>query len=174
LLKLIKKQTIKLQNLNKNMVATFPITPTTPARNLSPEINTTVNTFLGLNPTSINNPNAGSTKTCNVTINVSNLARDNAISAFERIFSYVQVLAKNDLNPVASINQNTVSPADPGNVFSPTGICNVSVDMSEIVATVKLSLQVSNLRLDYMDEYFAATLSYLSLAIANDLNPDTP
>lgn len=156
------------------MVAQFPITPITQPQNLTPEIKTTVNTFLAPNPISSGNPNTGNTRTCTIVINVSNLNRSHAINAFERIFNYVQLLATNDLNPTPSINQSIVSPYDSGNVFSPTGICDISVDMTEIIATVKLSLQVSNLRLDYMDEYFTATLNYLSLAIANDLNPDTP
>lgn len=155
------------------MVVTFPVTPTTPPRNLTPEIKTTVNTFLSPNPISLNHPDTGNTRTCNITVNVSNLNRTNALSAFGRIFNYVQVLANNDLNPTTNQNTNIILPNDPGSVFSPTGICNVSVDMTETIATVTLSLQVSNLRLDYMDEYFTATLNYLSLAIANDLNPET-
>ena len=154
------------------MVAQFPVTPTTPPQNLTPEIKTTVNTFLAPNPVFSADQATGNTRTCTIVINVSNLSRSRAIDAFGRIFNYVQLLANNDLNPASSINQNAISPYDAGNVFSPTGICNISLDMSEEIAIVKLNLQVSNLRLDYMDEYFSATLNYLSLAIANDLNPD--
>ena len=154
------------------MVVTFPEVPATQAKNLTPTIKTTVNTFLGLNPVSTNNSDNKTTKTCNITIHVDNLARSHAIIAFQRIFDYVQSLAKNDLNPTSLTNQNAISPTDPGNVFSPTGICNISLDKSENIPTVSLSLQVSNLRIDYMDEYFTGTLSYLTLAIANDLNPE--
>jgi hypothetical protein len=156
------------------MVAQFPVTPATPPKILMPGIHVTVNTFLGFNAVSLGEHVNGSTRTCNIVINVSNLNRSHAINAFERIFNYVQLLANNDLNPTSLINQDTISSTDPGDVFSPTGVCNINVDMTEIIATVKLNIQVSNLRLDYMDEYFTATLNYLSLAIANDLNPDIP
>ncbi|BBD66336.1 hypothetical protein NIES4072_63950 [Nostoc commune NIES-4072] len=153
------------------MVATFPETPTAQPKFLTPLINITVNTFLASNPVSTGNIASQTTRTCNITINVDNLSRSLAIAAFNRIFNYAQSLANNDLNPSASANQNPINPTDPGNVFSPTGICNITVDKSGDVPIVKLTLQASNLRIDYMDEYFATTLNYLTLAITNDLNP---
>lgn len=155
------------------MVAQFPIEPIVPLQIATPEIKITVNTFLSPNPVSLANPNSGNTRTCTIAINVSRLNRSIAHNTFERIFSYVQDLANNDLNPTLLINERTIAATDAGNVFSPTGICNISVDKSETIAIVNLSLQVSNLRLDYMDEYFGRTLTYLTDAIANDLNPGT-
>ena len=154
------------------MVASFPDTPITQPKDLTPSINVTVNTFLGFNSTSVGSPTPQLTKACNIVVNVENLARSHAITAFNRIFSYCQTLANNDFNPSASANQSPISPIDPGNVASPTGICNISVDKTGDIPLVKLNLQMSNLRIDFLDEYLATTLNYLSLAIANDFNPE--
>jgi hypothetical protein len=154
------------------MVAIFPEPVINQPRILMPTINVTVNTFLAFNKNSIGSTTNQTTRTCNIIINIENLSRNLAVNAFNRIFNYAQSLANNDLNPASSANQLPISPIDPGDVFSPTGICNITVDKSGDVPTVKLTLQASNLRIDYLDEYFAATLNYLTLAIANDLNPE--
>lgn len=144
------------------MVAQFPQETTTPAKNLTPKITLDVNTYTESN----NN------RMCKVTINVESIQKELAIATFSRLFTYAQSLAINDVNPIPDANTTVVS-SNPVFLSSKpeTGLI-FSVDASELVTVCNLSLIITNLRLDYMDEYFASTLTYLTSAIANDLNPD--
>ena len=150
------------------MVAQFPQT-TTPAKNLTPQIKVDVKTFnerIAQFSTAQTNY-----KMCAVNIVVSNIKNNLAIATFSRIFIYAQSLANNDINPTPNVNTNVVD--SEANLFQaqpPTGI-TLSIDSTEAISTCVLILNVNNLKLNYMDEYFNSRLTYLTNANANDLNP---
>lgn len=151
------------------MVAQFPVTITTPAKNLTPEIKVDVKTFNeGIARFTTEQTNY---RMCAVDIAVSNIKKDLAVATFSRIFMYAQSLANNDINPTPNVNNNAVEPGANLLQAKPTTGITLSIDSTELIATCALVLSVNNLRLDYMDEYFEATLAYLTNAIANDLNP---
>ncbi len=144
------------------MVAQFPETITTPAKILLPQIQVDVRTFAEL----------PATRMCIIDIEILNIKKSLAIGTFSRIFAYAQSLANNDINPMPLVNQETITNSSPGfSVTKPETGLVISIDSSELAQICNLSLKINNLRLDYMDEYFNSTLTYLTNAIANDLNP---
>jgi hypothetical protein len=104
-------------------------------------------------------------------IQVGGLKASLASATFARIFAYTQNLANNDMNPTTDVNQ--IPPqSNSGAVDTiPLGTCLIKTDKSGDVDTVSLTLTANEIRLDYLDEYFSRTLSYLIAAIETDLNP---
>lgn len=153
------------------MVAQFPEQTTTPAKNLTPSIVISVGTFTNFDPLSVDTSVSTSSRMCEITINVTNIQKPLAIASFTRLFAYVQNLANNDINPILNVNQSNINPSPNFSVTKPLGVCKISADKSESLPIINLSVEVYNLRLDYMDEYFNSTLTYLTNVIANDLNP---
>ncbi|MCC5617566.1 hypothetical protein LC605_21245 [Nostoc sp. CHAB 5836] len=153
------------------MVAQFPQTTTTPAKNLTPQIKVDVKTFTeGI--ARISEPGTQRNyRMCGIDIVVSNVNKSLAVATFSRVFTYAQSLANNDINPTPNVNANPVEAgANLLQAKPETGI-TLSIDSTELMSVCALTLSIANLRLDYMDEYFNSTLAYLTNAIANDLNP---
>lgn len=160
------------------MVAQFPETVTIPAKNLTPQISVDVKTFTEFSQTTILQTSGSTSRMCVISIAVTNVNKSLAVATFARVFSYVQSLANNDINPIPNMNSQPVNPgATVGNVSGiyaqaqpETGI-TLSIDSSELISVCAFSLKIAGLRLDYMDEYFNSTLAYLTNAITSDLNP---
>ncbi|MDZ8086508.1 MAG: hypothetical protein RMY16_13265 [Nostoc sp. DedQUE12b] len=155
------------------MVAQFPITPTTPAKNLTPQIKVDVLTFTEaiLLVTELGMPRHY--RMCAIDIAISNVNKNLAVGTFSRVFAYAQSLANNDINPTPNVNANPVEASANLLQAKPTTGITLSIDSTEIISVCALTLSIANLRLDYMDEYFNSTLTYLTNAIASDLNPST-
>jgi hypothetical protein len=160
------------------MVAQFPVTTTTPAKNLTPQISIDVKTFTEFATTTAAQADGTSSRMCVIAIAITNLNKTLAIATFSRVFAYVQSLANNDINPIPNMNLVPVNPG--GTSANPLGIYNqaqpetgiiLSIDSSELISVCAFNLKIDGLRLDYMDEYFNSTLAYLSNVIAHDLNP---
>lgn len=143
------------------MVAQFPTQATTPEKKLLPQVKVDVKTFTEL----------PATRMCAVDILIENVKKSLAVATYSRIFTYAQSLAKTDINPITDVNAGNISVAPTFNVTKPETGLVISVDATETEPVCTLSLKINNLRLDYMDEYFASTLAYLTNSIANDLNP---
>jgi hypothetical protein len=153
------------------MVAQFPVTTTTPAKNLTPQIKVDVKTFIEA-ITSINQSVPQKNyRMCAVDIVISNVNKALAVATFSRVFAYAQSLANNDINPTTNTNLDAIQAGGALLQFKPTTGITLSIDSTELISVCALILSVDNLRLDYMDEYFNSTLTYLTNAIANDLNP---
>jgi hypothetical protein len=160
------------------MVAQFPVTITTPAKNLTPQISVDVKTFTEFSQTTILSASGSTSRMCVVSITITNLNKSLAVATFDRVFAYVQSLAINDINPIPNINLAPINPGIAIGEFSrayvqaepETGI-TLSIDSSELISVCAFTLKISGLRLDYMDEYFNSTLAYLTNVIAHDLNP---
>lgn len=153
------------------MVAQFPEQTTTPSKNLTPTIQIDVNTFTNLDPLTVGGETTA-TRMCNVVIEVANIKKTLAVATFSRLFSYAQSLANNDINPIPNTNTAVITSSPQYLVSKPESGILINVDASELVPVCGLSLKINNLRLDYMDEYFNRTLTYLTSAISSDLNPD--
>ncbi len=156
------------------MVAQFPEATTTPAKNLTPQIKVDVKTYTEFSPVTLDQPaaSANTSRMCMVDISISNVNKSLAVATFSRVFAYVQSLANNDINPISNTNLTDVTPVSAYLQSKPTTGITLSIDSTEITAVCALTLSIANLRLDYMDEYFASTLTYLTNAIATDLNPN--
>lgn len=104
-------------------------------------------------------------------ISILNVKTELAVATFSRVFMYVQNLANNDINPLSSANTGDIPNVIGSIGTTPRGLCNLQINKFEIVPTANLVLSSENLRLDYMDEFFERTLTYLQAAIEEDLNP---
>ncbi|MBD2435826.1 hypothetical protein [Nostoc sp. FACHB-110] len=155
------------------MVNTGTTTTTTVLKSDTPEIVISLSTFTSVDTISINGvgTNTGS-RFCSFEITITGVKIPLAHSTFSRVFDYVMNLANNDINPIPGLNTNPI--ANLVNTFgaTPKGLCNIQIDKTELVPTASLVLSSENLRLDYMDEFFNRTLTYLTSAISQDLNPD--
>lgn len=153
------------------MVAQFPGTGEIQSKSQLPKIDITVNTFIEYVSTDNPQRTDPQTRMCIVSIKVENVQKSLAIATFTRIFDYVQNLANNDINPMGNVNVGAIADFSTFAVTKPeTGVI-LSIDSSQAITVCTLALNIANLRLDYMDEYFSRTLTYLTNAIANDLNP---
>ncbi|MCC5597972.1 hypothetical protein [Nostoc favosum] len=153
------------------MVAQFPVEITTPAKTLTPQIKIDVRTFNEGIARSSEPGMQRDYRMCAVDIVINNVNKNLAVATFSRIFAYAQSLANNDINPTANTNLSAVETGANLLQAKPnTGII-LSIDSTESISVCALTLSISNLRLDYMDEYFNSTLTYLTNAIASDLNP---
>ncbi|MEH2082466.1 MAG: hypothetical protein V7K89_21535 [Nostoc sp.] len=159
------------------MVAQFPGQTITPAKNLTPLIIVDVNTFVeaSLLPAFEETSNPGSAafsginRMCLVSIEINNIKKSLAVATFSRVFDYARSLANNDLNPLTTTD--TINNSSKTLLNKPESGLKLSIDGSETIVVCSLSLKINNLRLTYMDEYFSSTLTYLTNAIASDLNP---
>jgi hypothetical protein len=143
------------------MVAQFPQSVTNPPKSSTPKIDVLINTFL-----------QSQSRMCVVTIKVENLQKTLAITTFQRIFNYIQISANQDINPVPDVNLSPITAIPDPLAGQPRAQIIFSLDATELVQVCNLELYIQNLRLDYMDEYFSRTLTYLTEAVSSDLNPD--
>lgn len=142
------------------MVNSFPTTTSTPLKSDTPEIDITVTTTASI---------ATQERFAAVTLDITGVKLSLAIPTFQRVFAYIQNLAISDINPMPGINASAIAVNSIGR--DSAGVCKIGVNKTEEIETVTLSISTQLLRIDYLDEYFSTTLTYLSACLANDLNP---
>lgn len=154
------------------MVNTGESTTTTPLASSLPEVSIEFDTFTTLDPVSIDELATTGGRFCNFSINITGVKLSLAVATFSRVFSYVLNLVNSDVNPVTGVNSSVIPNIIGALGTKPTGSCTIQVDKTQLISTVTLAFSGGNVRLDYLDEYFDRSLTYLTEALQGDLNPD--
>lgn len=138
-----------------------------------PEISISFNTFTNQDiDAATNQPMGVGSRFVNVIVNITGVKITLAVATFERLFGYIQNSIINDVNPMAGLNTIPIINIIGAFGTRPETNCIIQVDKTSLIDTVTCQLSANNLRIDYMDEYFARTLTYLTEALQGDLNPD--
>lgn len=154
------------------MVNTGETTPTTSLASSLPEVSIQFDTFTTLDPISVNESAGTGGRFCNFSINITGVKLSLAVATFSRVFNYVLSSVNSDINPIPGVNTNIIPNVIGALGTKPTGNCTIQVNKSELVSTITLDFSGGNIRLDYLDEYFDRSLTYLTEALQSDLNPD--